>query len=91
MKGIRLTVVFSSLVLGLYADGYSDDSSDLLAAKGYFPETEATTPSSSDDDSNTSSQNPKKQKKWKPEAGDDTNNNPSLLQPKEAKQYFPVE
>src|SRR5580692_2709415 len=96
MKGIKLTILFSSLILGLYADGY--DASDSIAAKGYFPDTEAETPSSTTpspsgkNSNNSNTNNPKKQKKWTPEEGDDSSNDPSFLQPKEGgKGYFPAE
>jgi|GEM_PF-5003061 len=78
MKGIKLAILFSSLIFSVYAD------------KGLFPSPdEGTMPSSTDNDSYTKKNNSKsKEKNWKPES-DDADDEASILSPKSDKGVFP--
>ena len=90
MKGIKITILFSSLIFSAYAED-ALDTSNLLCEKGYFPPTdEGAIPSSTDQNSNKQKNPPKKsEKKWTPESkANDAEADSSLLLPNAGHEDF---
>ena len=92
MKGMKLAIVFSSLLFSIYAE----DVSNLICSKTYFPDDEGTMPSVTGDDSYSDSDDDRSQteKKWTPDSDEDnTTGTSSLLVPipKADKEFFPDE
>ena len=80
MKWLPIAIVFSSLILNLHADTFSNE----ICAKEIWDPEESTAPSSVDDDSDNSNQNSKGNKSWKttPKPEAEEGNNPSMFAPK---------
>ncbi len=86
MKWLPIAIVFSSLILNLHADTFSNE----ICAKEIWESEESTVPSSVDDDSDNSNQNSKGNKSWKttPKPEAEEGNNPSMFAPKAGKEAW---
>ena len=88
MKGIKLAILFSSLIFSVYAEDPCD-ASNLMCSKTYFPDEEGTMPSISGDDPYAKKNKSQSEKEWVPQTDtNETESSSSLFIPKAGKEVF---